>query len=102
MPFAVPAVEVAKSPFAVEAAPYAVAATPVAFALRPTAVELVPVAAVTSHDAVPRVPSVPEKHAASAGETPSAVIIPAAAAMPRSVPPHRKLLASRWARRSRE
>src|SRR5258708_12533882 len=71
---------------------------PVAFAPEPTAVEDAPVAAVDWQPAAPKLVPAPEKHCASAGETPSTVIMPAAAASPRSVPPVRMLLASRRAR----
>ncbi len=93
-------VAVASAPFAVATEPYAVAKTPVAFAPDPTAVEKAPVAAVTVQPAPVMLPPVPEKHCANAGETPRAVIIPAAAARLRKVPPQSMLLASRLARRS--
>ena len=50
---------------------------------------------------VASVPATPEKHCAKAGETPSAVIMPAAAARLRSAPPVRMLVASSRARRWR-
>ena len=64
----------------------------------PPAVELTPVAAVISQAAPAIGLPVPEKHCAMAGETPSAVIMPAAAARLRNVPPVSMLLASRRAR----
>ena len=98
LPFAVLFVPVAVvlEPLATAKLPYAVALRPVAFENVPTAVELPPVAAVCSQLPAPvvKVLPAPEKHCAKAGEMPTTVIIPAAAARLRNVPPESRVLAS--------
>jgi hypothetical protein len=90
-------VAVAPSPFAIAVLPKAVDLVPVAVAPDPTAVVVIPVG--TTAVQFPANPVAVEKHCANAGDTPNAVIIPAAAARLRSVPPQSMLLASNRARK---
>jgi hypothetical protein len=87
-------IAVAPKPLAKLAVPNAVAEAPVALASKPIAVAAGPAGTTAWHPAAPKSVPAPEKHCAKAGETPSAVIIPAATARLRSVPPVSTLLAS--------